>query len=62
VRPVGVALDPPGFDNDLVLEQPGERLDVEQLVAHSAVEGLDEGVLPGRSGSMKLVRVPARRQ
>ena len=50
VRPVGVVLDPPGLDEDLGLEQGGELLDVEQLVADAAVEGLDEGVLPRRAG------------
>ena len=61
VRPVGVVLDPPGFDNDLGLEQGGELLDVEQLVADAAVEGLDEGVLPWRAGLDEFVVVPAIR-
>ena len=62
MRPVGVVLDSPGFDNDLSLEQRGELLEVEQLVADPAVEGLDEGVLPRDPGSMNAVWVPARRQ
>src|SRR5688572_28682057 len=49
MRPVGVVLDPPGFDNNLSLEQRGELLDVEQLVPGPAVERLDERVLPGRA-------------
>src|SRR5438270_920953 len=50
VGTVGVVLDPPVLDNDLSLAEIGEVLDVEQLVAYSTVEGLDEGVLPGRAG------------
>ena len=46
VGSVGVALGPPSLDNDLGLEQGGELLDVEQLVAHPAVEALDERGLP----------------
>ncbi len=50
VRSVGVVLDPPPFGEDLGLEETGELLGVQQLVAHPAVEALDEGVLPGRAG------------
>jgi len=46
VGPVGVVLDPPCFDNDLRFEERAELLDVEQLVARTAVEALDPGVLP----------------
>ena len=42
-----VVLDAPGFDNDLGIDEVDELLDVEQFVAEAAVEGLDEGVLPG---------------
>jgi hypothetical protein len=48
VGPVGVVLDPPGFDNDLGLEQGSELLDVEQFVAGAAVERLHERVPPPR--------------
>jgi hypothetical protein len=41
--PVVVVLRPPALDNDLGLEQGAEFLDVEQLVADTAVEALGEG-------------------
>lgn len=47
---VGVVLGPPRLDNDLGLEEGGELLKVEQFVADSAVEALDERVLPRRAG------------
>jgi hypothetical protein len=50
VRPVGVVLDASGLGEDLGLQERGELLGVQQLVAHPAVEALDEGVLPGRAG------------
>src|SRR5215211_7843579 len=50
VGPVGVVLDPPGLDHDLGHGQAGELLEVEQLVTHAAVEGLDVGVFPRRAG------------
>jgi hypothetical protein len=49
VGTVGVVLDPPVLDNDLGLAEVGELLDIEQLVSKPAVEGFDEGVLPGRA-------------
>jgi hypothetical protein len=50
VGTVGVVLDSPVLDNDVGLAEVGEVFDVEQLVTDPAVEGLDEGVLPGRAG------------
>jgi hypothetical protein len=46
VGSVRVVLDAPGFDEHLGFEQRGELLDVQQLVTDTAVEALDEGVLP----------------
>ena len=46
VGSVGVVLLPPALDNDLSLQEGAELFDVEELVAHAAVEALDEGVLP----------------
>lgn len=48
--PVGVVLDAPVFDDDLRLGEAGELLDVQQLVAEAAVEGLHERVLPRAAG------------
>ena len=45
----GVVLHTPLFDNDLAFGWVGEVLNVQQLVSRPAVEGLDEGVLPGCS-------------
>ena len=47
VGPIGVVLDTPALDNDSGFEEGAELLDVEELVAHAAVEALDERVLPG---------------
>jgi hypothetical protein len=49
VRVFGVVSDDPVGEDDLGLGQGVEELDVEDLVAGAAVEGLDEGVLPGRA-------------
>ena len=48
--PVCVVLDTPGLDDDLGFEEGAELLDVEQLVAHPAIERLDVGVLPRGAG------------
>ena len=45
-----VVVDPPGFEEDLGLEQGLEDLDVQELVAEPPVEGLDPGVLPRLTG------------
>src|SRR3954471_4605185 len=50
VRPALVVVLTPVDDEDLGFGQAGEPLDVEQLVADPAVEGLHERVLPGRAG------------
>jgi len=50
VWPVGVVLDAPGLDNNSGFSQGCELLDVQQLVPAPAVEGFDEGVLPGAVG------------
>ena len=47
--PVGIVLGAPVADEDLGIEEAGELLDVEQLVAHPAPARLDAGVLPGRA-------------
>ena len=50
VRPVVVVLPPPRLDDDLGLAERAELLDVEQLVAGSAVQRLNEGRLPQGAG------------
>jgi len=62
VRPVGVVLDSPGFDNDPGLEQRGELLGVEQLVITRLMKDSTKGFSQGEPGSMTAVRVPAVRQ
>jgi hypothetical protein len=52
VGPIGVVLDPPGFDNDRGFDEAAELLDVQELVTGPTVEGFDIGVLPRRTGSM----------
>jgi hypothetical protein len=59
LRPVHVVVDSPVFGQDLGLQETGEALSVEVLIAHPAVEQLDPGLLPG---SMKTVPVPLKRR
>ncbi len=49
VRPDGVVVDAPPFDEDLRLAEREEDLGVQQLVAEAGVEALDIAVLPRRS-------------
>ena len=49
VWPIGVVLDAPHLDYHFGFEQRTEVLEVEQFVAHAAVEALDLGVLPRRA-------------
>lgn len=46
----GVVLDPIVLGEDLGLDERLERLDVQELVAELAVQGLDVGVLSGAAG------------
>ncbi len=50
VGSVGVVVEPPVFDDHAGFEQGVEAPGVEELVAESAVEGLDPGVLPWAAG------------
>lgn len=50
--PVGVVLLAPVLDEDFCLGDRAELLDVQQLVAEPAVEGLDERFSHGEPGSM----------
>ena len=45
---------PPRFDEQLGIGQAGEPVDIEALVAKTAVEALDEGVLDGLAGVDEL--------
>src|SRR5437764_1797834 len=55
MRPDVVVLEAPVIDHDLGLEAVVEQLQVQQLLAHPAVVGLDVGILPWRPGSMNSV-------
>ena len=46
VRPDGVEVKAPGFDNDLRLGRRSEPVDAQALVAELAIEALVVGVLP----------------
>ena len=50
VWPVGVVFGSPVLEHDSGFEEVGEVLGVEAFVSEASVEGLDVGVLPGRSG------------
>src|SRR5262249_55976785 len=50
VRPDGVVVPPPTFDDHSCLLQAVEDLAVEQFVAEPGVEALAEAVLPGAAG------------
>jgi hypothetical protein len=54
VRPVLVVVHPPVLEEDLRLQQGVEGLSVQELVAESAIEALDPGVLPRLSGQSKI--------
>ena len=47
-----IVVTPPALDDDLGFPQRVEDLAVEQLVAQSRIEALDEAVLPGAAGVM----------
>ena len=44
--PHGVVVTPPAFDCDLGLVERVEDFAIEQLIAQTRIEGLDEAVLP----------------
>src|SRR5712672_2988312 len=46
MRPHGVVVTPPAFDDDLRFPQRVEDLAIEQLVAQPGIKTLDEPVLP----------------
>ena len=50
MRPDGVVVPPPGFDQDLCLSQGVEDLAIQELVAHRAVEALAVAILPWAAG------------
>ena len=50
VWPVVVVFGSPVLEHDSGFEEVGEVLGVEAFVSEASVEGLDVGVLPGRSG------------
>ena len=50
VWPVVVVFGSPVLEHDLGFEEVGEVFGVEAFVSEASVEGLDVGVLPGRSG------------
>ena len=45
-----VVIDPPGFDDASGIIQPIEKMLIEALIAQTAVEALDEGILGGFAG------------
>jgi hypothetical protein len=45
MRPVGIVVDPPCFDDATRHRQPPEHMFVQAFVAEAAVEAFDEGVL-----------------
>src|SRR4030088_3189906 len=47
MRPDGVVVTPPTFDDDLRLSQCVEDLAVEQLIAQPGIKTLEKPVLPG---------------
>ena len=44
--PHGVVVTPPAFDYDLGFGEGVEEFAIEQLIAQTRIEGLDEAVLP----------------
>ena len=50
MRPGGVVVDSPGFDNAAGVGQVGEPVFVEAFISEFAVEGLDKGVLERLAG------------
>src|SRR3546814_2436368 len=50
VRPDGVVMSPPGFDQDAGLGERVEYLAIEQFIAQRPVEALAVSILPWRSG------------
>ena len=59
VGPAAVVVLAEVLDDDLRLSQAGEHLDGEQLVTDTAVEALDERVLPRAAGLDERGAVPA---
>jgi hypothetical protein len=56
MRPLGVVIDPPGFDPVPCIGEGEEPAGVKTLGSDAGVEGLDEGIIRGRSwpGEVKL--------
>lgn len=50
MRPDGVVMASPSFDQDLCLSQGVEDLPVQELVAQAAAEGLAVAILPWAAG------------
>jgi hypothetical protein len=44
--PHGIVVAPPAFDDNLGLGERVEDLAIEQLIAQTRIEGLDEAILP----------------
>jgi hypothetical protein len=51
MRPDGVVVTAPAFDDDLGFPQRVEDLAIEQFVAQSCIEALDKAILPRAAGS-----------
>ena len=47
MRPLGVVVDPPGFDDASGIIPPIEKMLIEALIAQVTVKALDEGILGG---------------
>ena len=49
MRPSGIVVVPPAFDDDLGFSECVEDLAIQQLIAQPGIEAFDEAILPGAS-------------
>ena len=50
MRPYGVVMPSPGFDQDLCLSQSVKDLPIQELITHRAIERLTVAILPWAAG------------